>query len=1790
MEAVMKNYSLTLLFCCVFAATARSQTEFILGAEWLNRPFQTPPHVPSAQDWTNIRDLGLNWGAITYRASDDISYANSALDGAAQNGVKVRLGRYRLHADGFRWEYHPEYSGHYPLTGRTGAAFAEPSDTAKNFPDDDENSNNAWLAEVGTHSIGYMAAGLLTNTEQDDNPNSPYYLKVRMRLESGTPLNHTAVVTVSAVRISDGAQVSATIYADQFSGYAYQEITALSFLKTASSSMSPSQQQTYSASYSQSIGPLGIPQPSTQAQITAYDYRVYWPGNVTCYLDYVIIDNSPANRVFTGAYDLQFDTEVNNFKTRSALGRFITWDEAYVERSLLLGYVEQRIKAIVIPEGYPTKTGSHFNVGVDRRWNFNTQFIRRNIVWTQNNQTMTDHYPISASTPLPHENNYASALQSAVQTGLIDRLRWFIIYANEFGVPLWFTPQAHSWTDPVYGAQLREPTTFELRQMVNLSLAYGAKGVQYFIYWSVPDYECNGLVNADGTPRRTIYPGTSYSGDKWATVQAINQQLATLGPILVHLTWQDAFSRHQLTGPFTRFSFLLGGNLTNVTTGDADNQTFVEVGWLRDVPSGVDYLMVVNRRTAPADSRDITLTFSNSASWEITNVQTERTFIIAPNSSFSETFSPGEGRLYRVSAAVWSGTKEVFYDITVPVGANLTITPGTTVTFSPATSLLVRGTLSAEGTSTSRITFNGNNYAPPTSLPDYWQLAMLRFYENGSATISYADFKDAKYQLFARTSGSLSVQHCTFTNFGFTGGYGGHGGYGIEVFETISSPPLSMGTLSITNNTFSGTSKLGYGVVLANVRPSTLTLTGNVMQNCYMGLLTYDFMGTIGANTITGCAHGAVGNLQSPTFTNITASGNDKAFFLENSSNASVMNCSITNVVEQGVYVKTGSVPLIQSNSISGAAGSSAIYVVDASSNPRIRANSISNITEGVTVIGGGAARIGEDCSGSNTFTNCATAVAAMNSAGSVETRHNSISGTSGVGEGIRLQAGGIVQYNLIENRLMGLSIYNVLPTTIQLNEIRNSGYGIYFGSFSSPGYSYDYSQNNIVGVSTYHVQSTSSVSVSLGSNWWGVCSEQEVLKSGLVSITPILLAPQAGTGPCGSSGGGSGCPASDLVAHWAFEGNLNDGSGIGNNALGVGVTYAGGMVGQGLQLSGSSESFAYASDHVAYHIANPTAMAWIKPSTVSALLTVVSEDIQGAWADGRGFFVDVNGGKARFIVGDAAGWKIATGATTLQAGVWYHVAGVYDGSSVKVYLNGQLDGSNSVGSITISYTPITSAGPNPSTFYFGINHNANNSSPTYAADLAYPFQGVLDEVRMYNRPLSSTEIQQYYNETAPPATITVTAPNGGENVTGGSQTSITWTSQSVNQNVKLEYSTDGGSTWTLIASDVQNSGSYTWTLPSITSSQCKVRVSAMSGSPSDQSDGVFTISTGDPSLVAHWKFEGNLNDESSSNNTLNGVGISYTTGYLGQGLALGGTVGSFAYASDQPYYHATNPSVEAWIKMQGTTEHVSVLTESIQGAWADGRGFFLDVLSGKARFVIGNADGWKVAQGATTLQLDTWYHVVGTYEASTLKIYLNGQLDGSNNVGSLSISYSSMANAGPNPSTMYVGIQHNSNNSSPTASADLYFPFQGVIDEVRVYNRALTATEVQQHYNGNFGKRALQDTAKIVSPAIVENVPRYFELFQNHPNPFNPATVIRYAVPTQSYVTIRVYDVLGRLVRTLVSQSLKAGFHSVTWDGRDENGHPLSSGVYLCFMTASEGDRRMQGQFVETRKLVLNK
>ncbi len=106
------------------------------------------------------------------------------------------------------------------------------------------------------------------------------------------------------------------------------------------------------------------------------------------------------------------------------------------------------------------------------------------------------------------------------------------------------------------------------------------------------------------------------------------------------------------------------------------------------------------------------------------------------------------------------------------------------------------------------------------------------------------------------------------------------------------------------------------------------------------------------------------------------------------------------------------------------------------------------------------------------------------------------------------------------------------------------------------------------------------------------------------------------------------------------------------------------------------------------------------------------------------------------------------------------------------------------------------------------------------------------------------------------------------------------------------------------------------------------------------------------------------------------------------------------------------------------------------------------------------------------------------------------------------------------------------------------------------------------------------EDTAltriNVGPPSVVSE----FRLYQNYPNPFNPATTIEYSLPAPFHVTLKVFDLLGHKVKTLVNENQKVGPKEIHWDGRNQSNQEVASGIYIY--------RLIAGAFVQSRKMIL--
>lgn len=107
-------------------------------------------------------------------------------------------------------------------------------------------------------------------------------------------------------------------------------------------------------------------------------------------------------------------------------------------------------------------------------------------------------------------------------------------------------------------------------------------------------------------------------------------------------------------------------------------------------------------------------------------------------------------------------------------------------------------------------------------------------------------------------------------------------------------------------------------------------------------------------------------------------------------------------------------------------------------------------------------------------------------------------------------------------------------------------------------------------------------------------------------------------------------------------------------------------------------------------------------------------------------------------------------------------------------------------------------------------------------------------------------------------------------------------------------------------------------------------------------------------------------------------------------------------------------------------------------------------------------------------------------------------------------------------------------------------------------------------------------ETDFVVSTVSIEALPTEYALERNFPNPFNPTTLIKYQLPEATQVELAVYNLLGQKIRTLVSGNQAAGYYTVQWNGRNDAGQPVPTGIYLYVLRA--------GNFVKSHKMALIK
>ena len=207
-----------------------------------------------------------------------------------------------------------------------------------------------------------------------------------------------------------------------------------------------------------------------------------------------------------------------------------------------------------------------------------------------------------------------------------------------------------------------------------------------------------------------------------------------------------------------------------------------------------------------------------------------------------------------------------------------------------------------------------------------------------------------------------------------------------------------------------------------------------------------------------------------------------------------------------------------------------------------------------------------------------------------------------------------------------------------------------------------------------------------------------------------------------------------------------------------------------------------------------------------------------------------------------------------------------------------------------------------------------------------------------------------------------------------------------------------------------------------------------------------------------------------------------------------------------------------------------------------------------RIRWTVKTTTGIKDLDSETELVLNNLYNVTGLYNGLDFEIYINGKLD--------AISTYSGSILTTNINFLIGQILPGNNQVN----------FKGVLDDIRIYDYALSHSEI----------RSLYDIVSSVNDEPENYFPDQTILFQNYPNPFNSQTVISFQIKSAAKVSLEIYNILGNKIQTLVDEYKRAGHYSVSWDGNDESGLQVPTGIYFYRLIADN--------YTQTKKLLILK
>ena len=526
---------------------------------------------------------------------------------------------------------------------------------------------------------------------------------------------------------------------------------------------------------------------------------------------------------------------------------------------------------------------------------------------------------------------------------------------------------------------------------------------------------------------------------------------------------------------------------------------------------------------------------------------------------------------------------------------------------------------------------------------------------------------------------------------------------------------------------------------------------------------------------------------------------------------------------------------------------------------------------------------------------------------------------------------------------------------------------------------------------------------------------------------------------------GGGTAPPSGLVAAYAFAEasgtSVSDASGAGNHGTISGATRTtAGRFGAALSFDGVNDYVTIADSASLDLTTRMTLEAWVYPTASSGWRTVVLKEIPGELSYAIYSRDDAARASGWGYIGASPVSTASTSSVTLNA--WTHLAVTYDGAALRLYRNGALESTRAIsGSLVTSSNPLRIGG--------------NLIWGEY-------FAGRIDEVRIYNRALTQAEIQSDMNtaiggapapDTTPPA-VSISAPAAGATVTGTTNVSAT-----ASDNVAVagvQFFLDGAA---LGAEDTSAPFGVSWNTTGTANGthSLTARARDAAGNAATSSAVAVQVSNTAPppppppsgGLVAAYAFdEGTgsiLTDRSGAGNHGNVSGAAWTAaGRYNGALSFDGIDDLVTIADSSSLDLTSALTIEAWVYPTTVSGWRTAVLKEVPGELSYGLYTSSQTSPASAWLRMGGTS--RSVANPSALPLNTWTHLAMVYNGTSLLIYRNGVLQASTPMSGSITTSSSPLRLGGN----LVWGEY----------------YAGRLDDVRLYSRALTASEIQTDMN----------------------------------------------------------------------------------------------------------------------------